>query len=222
MALYLVATPIGNLEDLTLRGLRILKEVDLIAAEDTRQTRKLLSHYKFSNKLLIYNDTKKEKVTPNLIKMLKQGVSIAVVSDAGTPGISDPGFYLVRECVKNNIEVIPVPGANSVLAALVASGLPTDKFSFYGFLPKKEKAKKDFISSIKSKEETIIVYESPYRIMKTLILMQEIIPEHNLVVARELTKKFEEFVRGKPSDIIKHFEKKKIRGEFVILLKKSS
>lgn len=221
MVLYMVATPIGNLEDITFRALRILKEVDLIAVEDTRHTRKLLSHYKFSNKLLIYNDAKKEKATPNLIKMLKQGVSIAVVSDAGTPGISDPGFYLVREATKQGIKVVPVPGANSLLAALVASGLPTDKFSFYGFLPKKEKAKNDFFQNIKDKTETIIVYESPYRVIKTLNLMIEIIPDHNIVVARELTKKFEEFVRGKPKKVLAHFEKKKIKGEFVILLKNS-
>ena len=220
MALYLVATPIGNLEDITLRALRILKQVDLIAAEDTRHTKKLLSHHQIKNQMISYNDRNKGKKTSGLVKMLRDGKGIALVSDAGTPGISDPGFYLVRECIKNNIEVVPIPGANALLAALTASGMPTDKFSFYGFLPKKEKAKSDFFNLIKSKEETIVVYESPYRLIKTLRLMVELIPNHNVVVARELTKKFEELVRGKPKEVLSYFEKKGVKGEFVILLHK--
>ena len=218
MVLYLVSTPIGNLEDITLRALRILKQVDLIAAEDTRQTKKLLSHYKIRNRITSFNDNNKDRKTPLIINKLNQGQSIAVVSDAGTPGISDPGFYLVRECVKQNIVVVPVPGPSSFIAALVSSGLPTDSFSFYGFLPKKEKKKRDFFEAIKDKKETVVVYESPYRIIKTLELMVEIIPDHNIVVAREITKKFEEFVRGKPKEVLEHFEKRKVKGEFVLII----
>ena len=220
MVLYLVSTPIGNLEDITLRALRILKQVDLIAAEDTRQTRKLLSHYKIRNRITSFNDNNKDRKTPLIINKLNQGQSIAVVSDAGTPGISDPGFYLVRECVKQNIVVVPVPGPSSFIAALVSSGLPTDSFSFYGFLPKKEKKKRDFFEAIKDKKETVVVYESPYRIIKTLELMVETIPNHNVVVARELTKIFEEFVRGKPKEVLEHFKSKNIKGEFVLVIGK--
>ena len=218
MALYLVATPIGNLEDITLRALRILKQVDLIAAEDTRHTKKLLSHHQIKNQMISYNDRNKGKKTSGLVKMLRDGKGIALVSDAGTPGISDPGFYLVRECIKNNIEVVPIPGANALLAALTASGMPTDKFSFYGFLPKKEKAKSDFFNLIKSKEETIVVYESPYRLIKTLRLMVELIPNHNVVVARELTKKFEEVLRTSVSQIQERFSQERPRGEFVVVI----
>ena len=218
MTLYLISTPIGNLEDITLRALRLLKEVELVLAEDTRHSGKLLAHFEIKNKLESFNDKNKEKKTDSIIELLKQGKEIALVSDSGTPGISDPGFYLVRECVRNNIDVVPVPGASAFITALVASGLPTDKFSFYGFLPKKAKKKRDFFESIKEKEETIIVYESPYRIVKTLQIIDEILPQHQIVIARELTKKFEEFVRGRAKDIIENFKADKVKGEFVVLI----
>lgn len=216
--LYLISTPIGNLEDISFRAIRILKKVDLIAAEDTRRTRRLLNHYKIQNKLISYHDQNKKSKTYKLITLLKQGKHIALVSDAGTPGISDPGFYLVRECIKNNIKIIPVPGASSILAALTCSGLPTDKFSFYGFLPKTRGKKEKALVEIS--DHTAIFFESPYRISKTLELMTELIPDYNIVIARELTKKFEEFVRGKPKEVLEHFQNKPVKGEFVLLISK--
>lgn len=218
--LYLVATPIGNLEDITLRALRVLKEVNLIAAEDTRQTRKLLAHYQISNDLTSFNDLNKEFRSRQLVGLMKEGKNIAIVSDAGTPGISDPGFYLVRECVREEIKIVPVPGASALLSALTCSGLPTDKFYFFGFLPKKEKKKEDMLSRIKDFEGTVVFYESPYRIMKTLESMARVIPDYNIVIGRELTKLFEEFVRGSPKEVLEHFRNKAIKGEFVVIVSK--
>jgi 16S rRNA (cytidine1402-2'-O)-methyltransferase len=216
--LYLVATPIGNLEDITLRALRILKEVSLIAAEDTRQTRKLLTHYQISKDLTSFNDLNKEFRARQLVELMKDGKDIAVVSDAGTPGVSDPGFYLVRECVRAGIKVVPVPGASALLSALTCSGLPTDKFFFYGFLPKKEKKREDVLREIGDFGMTVVFYESPYRIIKTLAAMARVIPEYNIVIGRELTKLFEEFVRGSPEEVLAHFSKKAIKGEFVVVV----
>ena len=218
MPLYIVATPIGNLEDITLRALRILKEADLIAAEDTRRTLKLLTHYQLKNKLESYNDFNKEKKTKFLISVLKENKSIALVSDSGTPGISDPGFNLIRECIRNNIQIIPVPGPNAAISALICSGLPTDKFTFYGFLPKKEKAKTDFFNSIKEEKKTVILYDSPHRIKETLRLLSEILPEKNIVIARELTKKFEEFIRGTAKELNEKLEDREIKGEIVLII----
>jgi len=218
MPLYIVATPIGNLEDITLRALRILKEVDLIAAEDTRRTLKLLTHYQIKNKLESYNDFNKEKKTKFLISVLKENKGIALVSDSGTPGISDPGFNLIRECIRNDIQIIPVPGPNAAISALVCSGLPTDKFAFYGFLPKKEKAKTDFFNSIKEEKKTVILYDSPHRIKKTLRLLSEILPEKNIVIARELTKKFEEFIRGTAKELNERLKDREIKGEIVLII----
>ena len=218
MPLYIVATPIGNLEDITLRALRILKEADLIAAEDTRRTLKLLTHYQIKNKLESYNDFNKEKKTKFLISILKENKSIALVSDSGTPGISDPGFNLIRECIRNNIQIIPVPGPNAAISALICSGLPTDKFTFYGFLPKKEKAKTDFFNSIKEEKKTVILYDSPHRIKETLRLLSEILPEKNIVIARELTKKFEEFIRGTAKELNEKLKDREIKGEIVLII----
>ena len=219
MALYIVATPIGNLEDITLRALRMLKEVELILAEDTRRISILLKHYEIKNKRISsFNDFNKEKKTPSIVRLLKNNKEIALVSDAGTPGISDPGFYLVRECVRERIKVVPVPGASSIISALVASGLPTDKFSFYGFLPKKEKKKRDVLMEIKEKSETIILFESPHRILSTLRLMNETIPDFNIVIAREMTKRFEEFIRGNVSGVYEMVKDKWIKGEIVVVL----
>jgi len=216
--LYLVSTPIGNLEDITLRALRILKEVSLIAAEDTRQTRKLLSHYKISTDITSFNDLNKEYRSKQLVELMKEGKDIAIVSDAGTPGISDPGFYLVRDCVRAGIKIVPVPGPTAMISALVCSGLPTDRFAFYGFIPKKEGQKESFLKDIAQREETIVFYESPYRILKTLEAMARLLPGHQVVIGRELTKLFEEFVRGTPSEVLAHFRAKTIKGEFVVMV----
>jgi 16S rRNA (cytidine1402-2'-O)-methyltransferase len=216
--LYLVSTPIGNLEDITLRALRILKEVSLIAAEDTRQTRKLLSHHKISTDTTSFNDLNKESRSRQLIEMMRCGKDIAIVSDAGTPGISDPGFFLVRECVRAGIKIVPVPGPTAMISALVCSGLPTDRFTFYGFIPKKPGQKENFLKEIAAKEETIVFYESPYRILKTLEAMATLLPSHQVVIGRELTKMFEEFVRGSPSEVLAHFKAKPIKGEFVVMV----
>jgi len=218
MALYIISTPIGNIEDITFRAVRILTEADLILAEDTRRTGVILAHYKIKNKMDSYNDFNKEKKTSKIIELLRKGMDIALVSDSGTPGISDPGFYLVRECVRNNIQVIPIPGANALISALVCSGLPTDKFSFYGFLDKKEKKKRDFFNSIKEKKETIVVYESPHRLVKTLAIMNEVIPDKQLVIARELTKKFEEFIRGNVTEVYQRVKNRTIKGEIVLVI----
>jgi len=213
--LYIIATPIGNLKDITLRALEILKQVDLILAEDTRRTGKLLHHYEIHNKMLSYNDINKKQRTRKIIELLKEGKEIALVSDSGTPGISDPGFYITREAIKNNIEISPIPGPTASIAALICSGLPTDKFMFYGFLPKKEKQKTKVLKNIK---QTTIFYESPHRIQKTLKLMNEYIPEKDLVIARELTKKFEEFTRGKVKEVYTTVKDKNLKGELVLIV----
>lgn len=215
--LYIVATPIGNLEDISLRALRILKEVSLIAAEDTRRTLKLLSHYGIKNKLESYNDVNKLHKTKHVLNILHEH-DVALVSDAGMPGISDPGYYLINQCIKNNISVVPVPGANAALSALVCSGLPTDKFVFYGFLPKKEKAKETIFKLLKDQEKTVIFYESPHRITKTLELMNLVFPEKRLCLARELTKKFEEFIRGSVAEVYEKCKDKEVKGEIVLVI----
>ncbi|MFH1399742.1 MAG: 16S rRNA (cytidine(1402)-2'-O)-methyltransferase [Candidatus Woesearchaeota archaeon] len=213
--LYIVSTPIGNLEDITLRAIRTLKEVDFILAEDTRRTRILLNKYTISKPLQSYHDRNKEHKTPAIIALLRQGKNIALVSDAGTPAISDPGFYLVRECIRNQITVSPIPGPSSILAALVCSGLPTDRFTFCGFMPKKP-AK--ILRQIKDQESTFIFFESPHRIEKTLAALAQDMPDHQVVVAREITKRFEEFIRGNPKEIL---PKIKPKGEIVLLIRKT-
>ena len=216
-ALYVVATPIGNLEDITLRALRILKSVDIIAAEDTRKTRILLNHYGIQKELLSYYQFNESKRIPEIIKILKSGKSVAVVSDAGTPGISDPAYRLVKKAIEEKIRIIPIPGASAFLSALVVSGLPTDSFVFEGFLPHK-KGRKTKLEKIKSETRTIILYESPHRILKTLYEILEIIGDRKITIAREITKMFEQVIYGKVSDVIKHLESKTIQGEFVIIL----
>ena len=216
--LYIVSTPIGNIRDITLRAIDILRESDLILAEDTRRTLNLLKKYEIRNQLDSFNDFNKEKKTSRIIGLLKQGKDIALVSDSGTPGISDPGFYLVRECVKNDIGIAPVPGPSAAIAALSCSGLPTDSFVFYGFIPKKEGKKKRFFEDLKKEDKTIILYESPHRINKTLKTISETLPESDVVIARELTKKFEEFIRGKASDVYAKLKDKELKGEIVILI----
>ena len=216
--LFVVSTPIGNLEDITLRALRILKEADLIAAEDTRKTGILLKHYQIKTKTTSYHDFNKEKKTPYLLKELKSGKDVAIVSDAGTPGISDPCYYLVREGIKEKIRIVPVPGSSALLSALVVSGLPTDKFVFEGFLPSKKAKRIKRLRELSIEKRTLIFFESPYRLIKALKDLNEVFGERRIVVARELTKKFEEIVRGKITDVESHFENKKVKGEMVIIV----
>lgn len=217
--LYIVATPIGNLKDITFRAIDTLKKVDLIAAEDTRRTGILLRHYNISKKMVSYIDFNKDRRAREFIGLLKEGKSIALVSDAGTPGISDPGFHIVRECVREGIQVSPIPGANAVISALVCSGLPTDRFTFYGFLPKTKEKKKKMFKLADERGETAVFYESPYRIKKTLELLAREFPDKNIVLARELTKKFEEFIRGTAKEVHEKTKDKNIKGEIVLVMR---
>tara|TARA_Y100000310_G_scaffold29633_1_gene28182 strand:+ start:10241 stop:10900 length:660 start_codon:yes stop_codon:yes gene_type:complete len=218
MPLYIISTPIGNLKDITFRAIETLSEVDLILAEDTRRTQTLLTHYDIVKPLESFNDHNKEHSTPTIINKLKKQKSIALVSDSGTPCISDPGFYLVREATKNKIQISPIPGPNAALAALTISGLPTDKFTFHGFPPKKIKAKELFFINIKHSKTTSIIYESPHRIQKTLALMAKVMPKSNIVIARELTKKFEETYRGTAKELAETLAKKSLKGEITIVI----
>jgi len=214
----LVATPIGNLEDITLRALRILKEVDLIACEDTRRTRKLLVHYGIGKRLTSYYDYNKEKKTPRLVKSLLQGRSLALVSDAGTPGISDPAFYLVRSAIREGIEITPIPGPNAALSALISSGLPTDRFVFEGFLPPKPGPRRRRLQAMEEEVRTLIFYESPYRLLATLEDMGAIFGERRAALAKELTKRFERILRGSIAQLIQQLSEGQVKGEWVILV----
>lgn len=216
--LYVVSTPIGNLEDITLRALNVLREVDLVAAEDTRHTGLLLKHYGIEKRLESYHDFNKERKAPVLIRELKSGRSVAVTSDAGTPGISDPCYLLVKLAIQENIRVVPIPGASAFLSALVVSGLPTDRFAFEGFLPAKSGKRRKRLEELQQEKRTLIFYESPHRLLKTLEDLSEIFEERRIVVARELTKKFEEIKRGTSSEIREYFEKSKVRGELVVVV----
>jgi 16S rRNA (cytidine1402-2'-O)-methyltransferase len=216
--LYLVSTPIGNLEDITLRALRVLKEVDLLAAEDTRHTGILLKHYNLHKSIISYHDFNKDKKASVLIEQLKSGKSVAVISDAGTPGISDPGYLLVQMAIRENIKVVPIPGASAFLSALVVSGLPTDKFVFEGFLSPKPGKKRKRLEELREEKRTLILYESPHRFAKTLGDISEILGQRKMVIARELTKKFEEIIRGTPEQIKQSLGERKIKGELVILI----
>ncbi len=215
--LYIVATPIGNLEDITFRAVRILQQVDAIAAEDTRKTGILLSEYDIDTPMIRYHDHNKEQVTPKIISRMEGGEQVAIVSDAGTPGVSDPAFYLVREAVRNDIPVSPIPGPTASVAALVSSGLPTDRWVFEGFLPKK-KGRHTRLTELKEDPRTIVIYESPYRVMRTLNDIREYFGDRQIAVGREITKKFEEFVRGTCSEVIDYYENHPVKGEFVIII----
>ena len=220
--LYICATPIGNLEDITLRVLKTLEKVDLIAAEDTRHTIKLLNHFEIKNKLFSYHEHNKSSSGPQLIEMLRAGKDIALVSDAGMPGISDPGEDLVKLALEANIKVEALPGASAVITALAASGLPTRKFFFEGFLDRQKKHRKKRLEAIKSIEETLIFYESPHRLLETLKEMRSIFGNRKVVIAREITKKFEEYYRGSLEEAWQYFKEKGIKGEFVLLLEGNS
>lgn len=214
--LYLVATPIGNLEDITLRALNILKSVDLIAAEDTRNTLKLLNHFEIKKTLISYHRHNEEEKQNGLIEKLKEGKNIAIVSDAGTPGISDPGEVVVKKAIENQIEVIPIPGACAAINALIASGLDTKEFSFFGFLPLNKKLRKEKLDEIKNETKTLIIYEAPHKLKDTLMDLKDIIDDRKIVLARELTKIHEEFIRDNIETLIE--KSSSLKGEMIILI----
>ena len=216
--LYIIPTPIGNLEDITLRGIRLLKEVSLVLAEDTRVSKKLLLYYNIKTELSSFHMHNEHKVLTKYIHRLKSGESLALISDAGTPSISDPGFLLVRECVKENIKVDCLPGATALIPALVNSGLPNERFVFEGFLPvKKGRIKR--LNILKEEERTMIFYESPHRLIKTLNNFAEYFgPDKKISISKEISKMFEETLRGSVSELTLYFEKKKPKGEFVIIV----
>ncbi len=214
--LYIVATPIGNLEDITLRAIRILKEVDIIAAEDTRHTLKLLNHLEISKPLISYHRHNEEERSEDLIKYLKEGKNIALVSDAGTPVISDPGEEVIKEAIKEGIEIIPIPGACALINALIVSGFNAKEFIFIGFLPLNNKLRKEKMEEIKNETKTIIIYEAPHKLKTTLEEFKENIPERNIVLAKELTKIHESFYRGKASELLEICDN--VKGEFIIVI----
>lgn len=214
--LYLVATPIGNLEDITLRALKVLEKVDVIAAEDTRHTLKLLNFYAITKLLISYHRHNEEVKSDVLIDKLKNGENIALVTDAGTPGISDPGEEIVKKAIENNIEIIPIPGACALINALICSGFNTKEFIFYGFLPINKKLRTKKLNEISKQNKTIILYEAPHKLLKTLNDILENIGDINCILAKEITKIHEEYIRGKISELISR--KEEIKGEYVILL----
>lgn len=216
--LYIVPTPIGNLEDITYRALKVLRSVELIAAEDTRNTRKLLNYFEINVPLISYHEHNKESREHELIEKIRQNESIAVVSDAGMPAISDPGYELVQAAIAANLDVIVLPGANAALCALVGSGLPSIEFYFYGFLPRKKKDKLAELERLSPYQATLIVYESPYRIKETLSAIYEQLGNRNVAIARELTKRFEEYVRGTAKDVLNWAQATELKGEFCIII----
>jgi 16S rRNA (cytidine1402-2'-O)-methyltransferase len=216
--LYLVATPIGNLEDITLRALRVLKECDVVAAEDTRHSGQLLKHFGISKPLLSYFQFNEAKRSEEIIERLRRGEKIALVTDAGSPGISDPGERVVKAAIAAGFRVESVPGACALVAALTASGLPADEFHFVGFLPHKSGQRRNRLESLRSATGTLVFYESPYRIEKLLGELNEVFPDRETVLARELTKKFEEYLRGKPAELLEIARKRSLKGEFVVMV----
>ncbi len=216
--LYVVGTPIGNLEDITLRAIRTLKEVDLIACEDTRRTQKLLNAYKIPTRTISYHQHNEMTRAPELIIQLEKGSSIALVTDAGIPGVSDPGFRLVHLAVRHSIPVVPVPGASAFVAALSASGMPVDKFRFLGFLPSKRGQRRQALEDLKDAPKTLVFYEAPHRLLDMLKDARDILGEREVVVAREVTKVHEEFVRGSLGTAVENLKKKVVKGEITVLI----
>jgi 16S rRNA (cytidine1402-2'-O)-methyltransferase len=216
--LYVVSTPLGNLEDITLRALRILKEVDFIAAEDTRHTGLLLRHFGIHKPLTSYFEGNELKKGEWILSRLKQGEQAALVSDAGTPGISDPGFRLIQTAIENQIPIVPIPGPSAVIAALSISGLPTDAFLFKGFLPHKSKRRRDLLKPLEETKETLIFYESPHRLKETLGDILEILGDREMVLTRELTKVYEEMIRGRVSIIQSQIGERKLKGEITLVI----
>ncbi|MEO0069499.1 MAG: 16S rRNA (cytidine(1402)-2'-O)-methyltransferase [candidate division WOR-3 bacterium] len=216
--LYVVSTPIGNLKDITYRALNVLAQVDLIACEDTRRTGLLLKHFGIENRLLPYHEYNKVRQTPIILNLLTQGKSVALVSDAGTPGISDPGFYLIRAAAERGVRIVPVPGASALLAALVVSGLPSDRFAFEGFLPKRAGRRRKRLLSLIKETRTMVFCESARRVRRFLEEIEELFGERRVVVCRELTKKFEEVIRGTPSEILSEIKDRELKGEVVVVV----
>ena len=217
--LFVVATPIGNMEDITLRAIRILKEVDLIAAEDTRHSRKLLSRYEVSTPLVSYHDHNKEKRAPELLKRLKEGTSIALVTDAGTPSISDPGYYLVRKAIEQSLPVVPIPGASALIAALSVSGLATDSFVFIGFVPRKSSKRRQWLDRLRYEPRPLILYESPKRLLGLMQDILNIMGDRHATIARELTKLHEEILRGPLSQLLEEMSRRDpVKGECTLLV----
>ena len=222
-ALYLVGTPIGNLEDITLRALRVLKEVDVIACEDTRQTQKLLNHYAISTRRTSYHEHNEMTKSAELVKEMQEGASVALVTDAGMPGISDPGYRLITLAIRHRVPVVPIPGASAFLSALVASGLPTDSFRFSGFLPAKRGERRAALEAVKSSPRTQVFYEAPHRIVEALEDVIEVLGEgRHVVVAREVTKLHEEFLRGRASEVLENLKARDaVKGEITLLIGKA-
>src|SRR6202050_5594985 len=222
-ALYLVATPIGNLEDITLRALRVLKEVDQIACEDTRQTQKLLNHYGITTRTISYHEHNEMTRAAELVKELQEGASVALVTDAGMPGISDPGFRLISLAIRHRIAVVPIPGASAFLSALVASGLPTDSFRFSGFLPSKRGERRAALEAVKTSPRTQVFYEAPHRVVETLEDVLEVLGAgRHVVVAREVTKLHEEFLRGRAREVLENLKAREtVKGEITLLIGKA-
>lgn len=219
-ALYLVATPIGNLEDITLRALRVMKEVDVIACEDTRQTQKLLNHYAIVTRTTSYHEHNEMTKSAELVKEMQEGASVALVTDAGMPGISDPGYRLIALAIRHHVPVVPIPGASAFLAALVASGLPTDSFRFSGFLPPKRGERRTILEAIKSSPRTQVFYEAPHRIIESLEDVIEVLGgSRHVVIAREVTKIHEEFLRGRAEEVLGTLKKREaVKGEITLLI----
>ena len=217
--LFVVGTPIGNLEDVTLRAISTLQSVDIILAENTRNSKKLLDAHKIETKMISYHEHSNDKEIKKIIDLLLEGKDLALISDAGTPTISDPGYGLIRDCIKHDIVIVPIPGVSAITAAMSVSGLPSDSFTFVGFLPQK-KGRLKKIELLKNIENTVILFESPYRLEKTLNQLLEHLGNRSVVVGRELTKLYEEVIRGNLTDVIKYFSKSKVKGEIVIMIGK--
>jgi 16S rRNA (cytidine1402-2'-O)-methyltransferase len=216
--LYVVATPIGNLGDITLRALEVLKSVDLVAAEDTRHSGMLMKHFGIKKPFISYHEHNEAKRTAELVERLAAGENVALITDAGTPGLSDPGLRLVRECIRRELLFTIIPGPSSILTALVGSGFSTEKFSFRGFLPVKTGQRERELRAATESGETAVFFESPYRLTKTLATCVDILPDRQLCVARELTKKFEEFRRGTAGELLAHYEAHPAKGEIVLVI----
>jgi 16S rRNA (cytidine1402-2'-O)-methyltransferase len=221
--LYVVATPIGNLEDMSYRAVRVLREADLIACEDTRHTAKLLAHYGIEKPTISYHEHNEAARAEELASKLEQGASIAQVSDAGMPGISDPGYRVIRLAIERGIQVVPVPGPSAVIAALAASGLPTDSFQFLGFLPARSGERRTLLESLREAQQTTVVYEAPHRVVEAMQNIVELLGAHRpVVLARELTKLHEEFVRGSAAEVLDHLKGREVKGEITLLIGKSA
>ncbi len=216
--LYIIATPIGNLGDITIRALEVLRDVDIIACEDTRRTRTLVTHYDITKPLVSYYEHNKITKGNYLLRLLKEGKDVALVSDSGTPGISDPGFHIVRLALENDIGVVPLPGASAVTAALCVAGIPADRFIFEGFLPKKTGARKKRLEQLREYSKTVVLYESPYRITRLLQDIKDVFGNVEIAIAREISKRFEEIKKACVDDFLAHFNTVKARGEFVVII----